>query len=127
VQSAAESAKPEAIKSAMSRPEVSKPPIIASTSPTHSIRAATASSSASASRVTAPGSWSVQLGLFAKRENAERMAHDAQAKGFSVAISNPDASGLFHVRAVGLQDRAAAQTLSQRMQAQGIKCAVVPP
>jgi DedD protein len=75
---------------------------------------------------TAAGAWSVQVGIFAKHENAERMAHEVQGKGFTVSISNPDASGLFHVRATGMQDRASAQTLSQKMQAAGIKSAVVP-
>jgi DedD protein len=73
-----------------------------------------------------PGGWSVQIGIFAKHDNAERMAHDAQSKGFNVSISNPDANGLFHVRAAVLQDRSAAQALSQKMQAAGIKSAVVP-
>jgi cell division septation protein DedD len=98
--------------SAKSDSQTNKP---ASSTPAHALRAA-----------TAPGGWSVQIGIFAKHDNAERMAHEAQSKGFNVSISNPDANGLFHVRAAVSQDRAAAQTLSQKMQAAGIKSAVVP-
>jgi DedD protein len=109
-----ESPKPEAIKPAMN-------------SPARAARAATPAPPPSAPKAAPAESWSVQLGIFAKRENAERMTHEAQAKGFNVGISSADAKGLFHVRAVGLQDRVAAQTLSQRMQSEGIKSAVIPP
>ncbi len=73
------------------------------------------------------GPWSVQLGLFAQRDNAERMAHAAQSKGFSVSVSSPDAKGRFHVRAAGLADRASAQTLQQRLRDQGFSAAIVAP
>jgi len=73
------------------------------------------------------GSWSVQLGLFAKRENAERLLSEARAKGFQVAISSADAKGQFHVRSSGLADRASAETLAQRLKSAGFPAAVVAP
>ena len=54
----------------------------------------------------------MQLGLFARRDNAERLTHAAVAKGFTVGIAGPDARGLYRVHATGLADRAAAQGLS---------------
>jgi DedD protein len=73
------------------------------------------------------GAWSVQLGLFAQRDNAERMAHSAQSKGFAVNVSSADAKGRFHVRASGLADRVSAQALQQRLRAQGFTAALVAP
>jgi cell division septation protein DedD len=69
----------------------------------------------------------VQLGLFAQRDNAERMAQSAQSKGFAVSVSSPDAKGRFHVHASGLADRASAQALQQRLRAQGFAAAIVAP
>jgi DedD protein len=73
------------------------------------------------------GAWSVQLGLFAQRDNAERLAHSAQSKGFAVNVSSADAKGRFHVRVSGLADRASAQALQQRLRAQGFTAAIVAP
>jgi cell division septation protein DedD len=73
---------------------------------------------------TASG-WVVQLGLFAKRDNAERLQHAAQAKGFAVKLSNADARGLYRVYAGGMADRAAAEGYAQRLKDQGMPAAVV--
>jgi cell division septation protein DedD len=80
-----------------------------------------------AARTAVAASWSVQLGLFASRDNAERLLKSAQGKGFSVSVSEADGKGLYHVVAGGLADRAAAQTLQGRLQAQGFQAAVVAP
>jgi DedD protein len=71
------------------------------------------------------GGWAVQLGLFAKRDNAERLTHAAQAKGFAVSVSNPDAKGLYRVYAGGMADRSAAEAYSQRLKDQGLPAAVI--
>ena len=71
------------------------------------------------------GGWTVQLGLFAKRDNAERLQHAAQAKGFGVSLSNADAKGLYRVYAGGMTDRAAAEVYAQRLKDQGMPAAVV--
>jgi cell division septation protein DedD len=76
----------------------------------------------------APGAgWSVQLGLFSRRENAERMMNEAKAKGFNAGISNPDAKGQFHVHVTGLTDRNAAQAMAQKLKGEGLPAAVVAP
>ncbi|MGH8231842.1 MAG: SPOR domain-containing protein [Steroidobacteraceae bacterium] len=85
-----------------------------------SVRTASAPSHASAS-----AGWGVQLGLFAKRDNAERLVRAAQDKGFSVSVSNPDARGLYRVYAGGMADRVAAEAYSQRLKDQGLPAAVV--
>jgi DedD protein len=88
---------------------------------------ASAPGNAAASAHAAAAGWSVQLGLFAQRDNAERLMHSAQTKGFAVNVSDRDAKGLYHVHAAGLADRAAAQALQQRLRDQGFAAAVVAP
>jgi len=73
----------------------------------------------------AGGGWAVQLGLFAKRDNAERLQHAAQAKGFPVTLSGADARGLYRVYAGGMADRAAAEGYAQRLKDQGMPAAVI--
>lgn len=76
---------------------------------------------------SAAGGWSVQLGLFAKRENAERLVQSAEQKGFSVRVSAPDSKGFYHVHATSLPDRITAQNLAQRLKSAGFSAAVVAP
>jgi len=73
----------------------------------------------------AGGGWAVQLGLFAKRDNAERLVHSAQGKGFEVSVSAADARGLYRVYAGGMADRAAAESYAQRLKDQGLPAAVI--
>jgi DedD protein len=80
---------------------------------------------ATAARQHSGGGWAVQLGLFARRDNAERLVHSAQAKGFAVSVSNADAKGLYRVYAGGMADRSAAEAFSQRLKDQGLPAAVI--
>ncbi|HEY3808343.1 MAG TPA: SPOR domain-containing protein [Steroidobacteraceae bacterium] len=75
----------------------------------------------------ASGGWSVQLGIFAQHDNAERMLHSAQTKGFSASVSDKDAKGLYHVQIGNLADRTAAQAMQGRLREQGFAAAVVSP
>ncbi|MGA2562722.1 MAG: SPOR domain-containing protein [Steroidobacteraceae bacterium] len=94
--------------------------------------AAVSTGAASAARpkvlehVAAAG-WSVQLGLFSQRDNAQRLVQEAQAKGFAVSLANADGKGPYRVRAAGLADRAAALALQQRLRTQGFAAAIVAP
>ena len=83
------------------------------------------SSTAVPSHAAAQGGWSVQLGLFANRDNAERLMRSAQAKGFAVRVSNADAKGRYRVYASGMADRVAAEAYAQRLKEQGLSAAVV--
>jgi DedD protein len=95
--------------------------------PAPSFAPAPSPASHAAAKTASASSWGVQLGLFASRENAERLMHSAQGKGFPVSVSDPDGKGLYHVVAGGLPDRAAAQTLQGRLQTQGFQAALVAP
>jgi cell division septation protein DedD len=75
----------------------------------------------------AAGTWSVQLGLFSKRENAERMMSEAKSKGFNVTLSSVDAKGQFHVLVTGLTDRNAAQAMVQKLKGENLPAAAVAP
>jgi DedD protein len=79
-----------------------------------------------AERAALPG-WSVQLGLFSQRDNAQRLVHAAQAKGFAVSLADPDGKGPYRVRVAGLADHAAAQAVQQRLRTQGFPAAIVAP
>ena len=94
--------------------------------------AATASNVASTSE-SPPGSparsWAVQLGVFASRENAERLAVEVRVKGFKVSVS-PVTGGsrkLYKVRVGPTPDRAAAQDLQGRLKAVGRPGGTVVP
>ena len=88
---------------------------------------AEARSSSSATHGKAAADWSVQLGLYAKRANAERMVRVAHTKGFSASLANPDAKGRYRVRVAGLTTRAAAMSLAARLRAAGLPAAAVGP
>jgi DedD protein len=123
---------PSATASAVAAPPAAAP--AATVSPAAHSASTVSAASANAPRNAPPpaqrasaSSWSVQLGLFAQRENAERLAHSAQGKGFAVNVSAADAKGHFRVRIAGLADRASAQALQQRLRGQGFTAAIVAP
>jgi cell division septation protein DedD len=75
------------------------------------------------------GGWSVQLGAFGSRENAERLVKQVKGKGFPVAINENASSKLrYRVRVGPERDRAAADVLAAKLRAAGHKDAtVIPP
>jgi cell division septation protein DedD len=81
----------------------------------------------SANREGSAGRWTVQLGLFAKHENAERLVKEAEAKGFTVEVSSPDSHGLYRVHTAATGDRARAVALQQQLKAQGFAANVMAP
>jgi DedD protein len=108
---------------AASRSEAPKPAHAAAAleKPTKAHPAAAASTSESG--------WAVQLGVFASRENAERLALEVRVKGFKAAVS-PVTSGsrkLYRVRVGPTADRAAAQELQGRLKAVGRPGGTVVP
>jgi DedD protein len=75
------------------------------------------------------GGWGVQLGVFASRENAERLALDVRVKGFKASVS-PVTSGkrkLYRVRVGPAPDRSAAQELQTKLKAAGRPGGTVVP
>lgn len=75
------------------------------------------------------GSWMVQLGVFASRDNAERLAQELKEKGFKISVSEVAASSgrkLFRVRSGPVADRTAASELAAKLRAAGAPGSVVP-
>jgi len=77
-----------------------------------------------------PGSsevWSVQLGSFESRENAERLVRELKRKGFTARVAAGEGRGRewYRVRAGPARDRAAAQSLARRLKAAGHAGSVV--
>jgi DedD protein len=75
----------------------------------------------------AGSAWVVQLGSFASRANAERLAQQVRSRGFQVGVSRA-ASGraLYRVRVGPVRDRAAAVQLQAKLRTAGHGGSVVP-
>jgi len=75
----------------------------------------------------ASAAWVVQLGSFASRENAERLARQVRSQGFEVSVSQGSSGRrLYRVRVGAAHDRAAALALAQKLRALGHSGTVVP-
>jgi DedD protein len=75
------------------------------------------------------GAWGVQLGVFASRDNAERLALEVRVKGFKASVS-PVSNGhrkLYRVRVGPAADRSGAQELQSRLKATGRPGGTVVP
>jgi DedD protein len=69
----------------------------------------------------------VQLGSFANRANAERLAQQVHALGYPVSVSRGTTGRrLYRVQVGPTHERAAAEQTAAKLQAQGHKGAVVP-
>lgn len=69
----------------------------------------------------------VQLGSFASRDNAERLAKQLHGSGFQVSVSQGTSGRrLYRVRAGPVQDHAAAEQLAGKLRAAGHTGAIVP-
>jgi DedD protein len=83
---------------------------------------------AAASRAASgAGGWAVQLGSFANRANAVRLARQVKAQGFKTSVSQENSGRrLYRVRVGPAHDRAAASELASQLLAAGHRGAVVP-
>jgi DedD protein len=75
------------------------------------------------------GGWAVQLGVFARHENADRLVQELKGQGFHALVSESSGGGgrtLWRVRAGPLAERAAAEQLSAKLRAAGHPGSVVP-
>jgi DedD protein len=77
--------------------------------------------SSSASKPASGEGWSIQVGSFASRANADRLASELKGKGFAASVSEGKSNGkkLFRVRVGPEPDKAAAQALGARLRAAG--------
>jgi cell division septation protein DedD len=98
-------------------PRTSAPPAAAPPAASHTSAAPPASAGAPA----ASGSgYVVQLGSFASRSNAERLARQVHGQGFAVSVSRGAAGRrLYRVQVGPARERAAAEQLAAKLRAQG--------
>jgi DedD protein len=73
--------------------------------------------------------WAVQLGSFASRENADKLAHQLKAQGFAVYISpsGSGASSRYRVRVGPVADRGAATQTAAKLKSVGHIGSLVSP
>jgi len=123
---AAESTPPPASSAAPRAPEAAPaapPPLM----PAKSARASAAAASAANSVAGDSGAWMVQLGSFASRTNAERLARQVRAGGFKVSVSQGSSGRrLYRVRVGPAHDREAATQLAVKLRAAGHSGSIVP-
>lgn len=74
------------------------------------------------------GMWAVQLGSYSNKTNAERLAAELRSKGYAAFISQfSTENGQLHRVRIGPQkDRASAESVAERLAADGEKGQVVP-
>jgi DedD protein len=104
-------------------------PAILPATPSVSTPASVAAAAPAASSSASPqsGAWMVQLGSFASRANAERLAQQLRARGFQVNVSRGSAGRrLYRVRAGPAPTHAAATQLAAKLNAAGHAGAIVP-
>jgi DedD protein len=107
----------------------------ASNAPTMSPGLAEASSTASGPAYgtepppSSKGSWSVQLGSFASKANADKLVQVLAAKGYTVSLSTIGAGSRarYRVRIGQLTDREAALRMIAKLKSQGRVATLVPP
>jgi len=91
-------------------------------------RAAAPPARAAVPDAPAKGSWFVQVGVFASRENADRLSRQLKGKGFAVIVDESPGKGkrLYRVRVGPEGDRAAALSLGAKLRAAGHSGSVIP-
>jgi DedD protein len=89
--------------------------------------AAVAPGAASQPAAADNGAYVVQLGSFASRVNAERLAQQVHGQGFPVSVSRGSGGRrLYRVRVGPARDHAAAEQIAAKLRAQGHGGTVVP-
>jgi len=92
-----------------------------------SAHAAKPAASGSADTSTAGAAWLVQLGSFASRSNAERLAQQLKGQGFAASVSQGSSGRhLYRVRVGPVHDHGAATQLQAKLQAAGHSGSIVP-
>jgi DedD protein len=110
------------------------PPPVAQTAPVSRPSAPVVSPKPVESAPSSPTStlspaWAVQLGSFASRVNADKLAHQLKGQGFSVYVlsGGARASLRYRVRVGPLADRGAATQAVAKLKAIGHASSIVPP
>ena len=112
---------------AAAAPTATEEPMSSSPPPAvHLAPAAGAAAAPAAEAAEGAGTYVVQLGSFASRANADRLARQVRAQGFPVSVSKGTSGRLYRVRVGPAHDRAAASELAQQLRARGHSGAVLP-
>src|SRR5262249_36999007 len=100
---------------------------VAPSQPPDKPAAAHASKPSEAPEAAGSGAWMVQLGSFASRGNADRLAHQLKGQGFAASVSQGSSGRhLYRVRVGPVHDHGAAAQLQAKLQAAGHTGSVVP-
>lgn len=110
----------------------STPPNAASVVPGRGATTAKPPSTGTAAPAAAPathGRWTIQLGSFADRANALRLARRWKKRGYAAYVSTAGrgARALHRVRMGAFTSRDAAVAFARKLRAQGQRSSVVPP
>jgi DedD protein len=100
------------------------PPAATSAREPHATAAAGAATPPEANAEVA-GAYVVQLGSFANRANADRLARQVHSQGFPVSVSRGTSGRLYRVRVGPARDRATASELAQQLSARGHRGEIV--
>jgi len=86
-------------------------------------------SAAAAKPAVAGRTWAVQLGSFASRANADKLAHQLKSQGFSVYVAQGGTghSLRYRVRIGPMADRGAATQAIAKLKSAGQTASLVPP
>jgi DedD protein len=122
---AASSAAPQEVPSTAAVSAVAPPPAALETAPP----APTSAAAASKLPVTMGHPWSVQLGSFASRANADKLVRQLKAQGFAVYVlpGGTGASLRYRVRVGPMADRNSAALAVAKLNSLGHSGTVVPP
>ena len=125
---AAEAASPpEPVAAEEPKSAAAPPPAMPPAPPAHSPAATGATPTPSqAPGAGSSGGYVVQLGSFASRANADRLARQVRAQGFPVSVSQGNTGHLYRVRVGPAHDRSAAGELAQQLRAHGHSGSIVP-
>jgi DedD protein len=102
------------------------PPPAPGTGGTTQGKAAAPAAAPAQANAAGSGAYVVQLGSFASRANADRLARQLHSQGFPVSVSQGSSGHLYRVRVGPVPDRGAASELAQHLRAHGHSGAIVP-
>jgi DedD protein len=116
-------AEPEPQAAPPAQQTASRPPPAASSSPEPEPESTAAPATSSDT-----GMWAVQLGSFADKDNAERLAADLRDKGYAAFLSQlqTDGGALQRVRVGPQKDRESAEQIAAQLAKTGLSSQVVP-
>ncbi|HEX3847116.1 MAG TPA: SPOR domain-containing protein [Steroidobacteraceae bacterium] len=121
---------PRTAPSVVTLPASPRAPPAAAENPAPAVERPASPPKSSSQAAKPPGhAWAVQLGVFASRSNADRLAHGLKTQGFPVYVVSGGSAGTarYRVRIGPLADRSAAAQALTRLQSMGHPGSLVPP